>query len=282
MDTTKIKKGLGRGLSSLIGETKLEITTNKLSVSDLISNKFQPRKLFDEESLQDLSNSIKERGVIQPIIVRKSSDHSSKYEIIAGERRWLAAQKAGLHEVPVVITAADDLKSLEFSIVENVQRNDLNAIEEALGYNRLIEEFSYDQEKVAQFIGKSRSHIANFLRLLNLPEAVLELIKTKKLSPGHAKILVGLDNAEFVAKKIVEKKLSVRQAENFVKIFKTKKQSFKRLKDVNLQALESSITEKIGLNVYIKNKKNNNGSLVFEYKSLDQLNKIIEIIKSNY
>ena len=282
MDTTKIKKGLGRGLSSLIGETKSEITTNKLSVSDLISNKFQPRKLFDEESLQDLSNSIKERGVIQPIIVRKSSDHSSKYEIIAGERRWLAAQKAGLHEVPVVITAADDLKSLEFSIVENVQRNDLNAIEEALGYNRLIEEFSYDQEKVAQFIGKSRSHIANFLRLLNLPELVLELIKTKKLSPGHAKILVGLDNAEFVAKKIVEKNLSVRQAENFVKIFKMKKQSFKRLKDVNLQALESSITEKIGLNVYIKNKKNNNGSLVFEYKSLDQLNKIIEIIKSNY
>ena len=282
MDTTKIKKGLGRGLSSLIGETKSEIDINKLSVSDLISNKFQPRKLFDEESLQDLSNSIKERGIIQPIIVRRSSDHSSKYEIIAGERRWLAAQKAGLHEVPVVITAADDLKSLEFSIVENVQRNDLNAIEEARGYNRLIEEFSYDQEKVAQFIGKSRSHIANFLRLLNLPEAVLELIKTKKLSPGHAKILVGLDNAEFVAKKIVEKNLSVRQAENFVKIFKTKKQSFKRLKDVNLQALESSITEKIGLNVYIKNKKNNNGSLVFEYKSLDQLNKIIEIIKSNY
>ena len=282
MDTTKIKKGLGRGLSSLIGETKSEININKLSVSDLISNKFQPRKLFDEESLQDLSNSIKERGIIQPIIVRKSSDHSSKYEIIAGERRWLAAQKAGLHEVPVVITAADDLKSLEFSIVENVQRNDLNAIEEARGYNRLIEEFSYDQEKVAQFIGKSRSHIANFLRLLNLPEAVLELIKTKKLSPGHAKILVGLDNAEFVAKKIVEKNLSVRQAENFVKIFKMKKQSFKRLKDVNLQALESSITEKIGLNVYIKNKKNNNGSLVFEYKSLDQLNKIIEIIKSNY
>ena len=255
MDTTKIKKGLGRGLSSLIGETKSEININKLSVSDLISNKFQPRKLFDEESLQDLSNSIKERGIIQPIIVRRSSDHSSKYEIIAGERRWLAAQKAGLHEVPVVITAADDLKSLEFSIVENVQRNDLNAIEEALGYNRLIEEFSYDQEKVAQFIGKSRSHIANFLRLLNLPEAVLELIKTKKLSPGHAKILVGLDNAEFVAKKIVEKNLSVRQAENFVKIFKIKKQSFKRLKDVNLQALESSITEKIGLNVYIKNKK---------------------------
>ena len=282
MDTTKIKKGLGRGLSSLIGETKTDININKVSISDLISNKFQPRKIFDEESLQDLTSSIKERGIIQPIIVRKSKDNNSKYEIIAGERRWLAAQKAGLHEVPVVITNVDDLKSLEFAIVENVQRKDLNAIEEALGYQRLIEEFSYDQEKVAQFIGKSRSHIANFLRLLSLPEEVLKLIETKKLSPGHAKVLVGLNNVEFVANKIVEKNLSVRQAENFVKIFKIKKKSFKRLKDSNLQALESSITEKIGLNISIKNKKNNTGTLVLEYKDLDQLNKIIEIIKSNY
>ena len=282
MDTNKIKKGLGRGLSSLIGETKAEININKVSISDLASNKFQPRKTFDEDSLQDLTNSIKERGIIQPIIVRKSSDDSSKYEIIAGERRWLAAQKAGLHEVPVVITNVDDLKSLEFAIVENVQRNDLNAIEEARGYQRLIEEFSYDQEKVAKFIGKSRSHIANFLRLLSLPESVLKLIETKKLSPGHAKILVGLSNAEFVASKIMEKKLSVRQAENFVKIFKIKKNSVKKSKDVNLQALELSVTEKIGLNVYITDKKNNTGSLVFEYKNLDQLNKIIEIIKSSY
>ena len=282
MDTSKIKKGLGRGLSSLIGETKVEININKISISNLISNKFQPRKTFDEESLQDLTNSIKERGIIQPIIVRKSNDDSSKYEIIAGERRWLSAQKAGLHEVPVVITNADDLKSLEFAIVENVQRNDLNAIEEALGYQRLIEEFSYDQEKVAQFIGKSRSHIANFIRLLSLPEAVLKLVETKKLSPGHAKILVGLDNPESVANKIVEKNLSVRQAENFVKIFKTKKKPFKRSKDSNLQALESSIIEKIGLNILIKNKKNNTGKLILEYKDLDQLNKIIEIIKSNY
>ena len=282
MDTTKIKKGLGRGLSSLIGETKSEININKLSVSDLLSNKFQPRKVFDNDSLQDLTNSIQERGIIQPIIVRKSSDNSSKYEIIAGERRWLAAQKAGLHEVPVVITDVDDLKSLEFAIVENVQRNDLNAIEEARGYQRLIEEFSYDQEKVAKFIGKSRSHIANFLRLLTLPETVLKLIETKRLTPGHAKILVGLDNAEFVAKKMIEKNLSVRQAENFVKIFKIKKQSTKNLKDANLTALEHSITEKIGLNVLIKNKKNNTGSLVVEYKDLDQLNKIIEILKSNY
>ena len=282
MDTNKIKKGLGRGLSSLIGETKVEININKISISDLVSNKFQPRKIFDEVSLEDLTNSIKERGIIQPIIVRKSSDNNSKYEIIAGERRWLAAQKAGLHEVPVVITKADDLKALEFAIVENVQRNDLNAIEEARGYQRLIEEFSYDQEKVAQFIGKSRSHIANFLRLLSLPEIVLKLVEKKKLTPGHAKILVGLDNAEFVATKIVEKNLSVRQAENFVKIFKIKKQSHKTAKDINIEALESSIREKVGLNILIKNKKNNTGTLLLEYKGIDQLNKIIEIIKANY
>ena len=282
MDTNKIKKGLGRGLSSLIGETKTEININKVLISDLISNKFQPRKTFDEDSLQDLTNSIRERGIIQPIIVRKSKNDISKYEIIAGERRWISAQKAGLHEVPVVISDVDDLRSLEFAIVENVQREDLNAIEEARGYQRLIEEFSYDQEKVAQFIGKSRSHIANFLRLLSLPESVIKLVETQKLTPGHAKILVGLDNAEFVANKIVEKKLSVRQSENFVKIFKTKKYSLKRSQDSNLQALETSIREKIGLNVLIKNKKNNSGFLLLEYKDLDQLNKIIKIIKSNY
>jgi ParB family chromosome partitioning protein len=282
MDANKIKKGLGRGLSSLIGETMTDVNINKLSISVLLSNKFQPRKIFDEENLQDLTNSIKKRGIIQPIIVRKSSDKSSKYEIIAGERRWLAAQKAGLHEVPVVITDVDDLKSLEFAIIENVQRNDLNALEEARGYQRLIDEFSYNQEKVAEFIGKSRTHITNFLRLLTLPNAVLKLIETKKISPGHAKILVGLDNSEFVANKIVEKNLSVRQAENFVKIFKIKKQSFKTQRDINLQSLENSVREKIGLNVLIKNKKNNTGSLIFEYKDLDQLNKIIDIIKSNY
>tara|TARA_B110000090_G_C13327885_1_gene426150 strand:+ start:248 stop:1096 length:849 start_codon:yes stop_codon:yes gene_type:complete len=282
MDTNKIKKGLGRGLSSLIGETKTEININKLSISVLVSNKFQPRKIFDEDNLEELTNSIKERGIIQPIIVRKSADQNSMYEIIAGERRWLAAQKAGLHEVPVVITNINDLKSLEFAIVENVQRKDLNAIEEARGYQRLIEEFSYDQEKVAKFIGKSRSHVANCLRLLGLPEQVLKMIETKKLSAGHAKILVGLDNAEFIAKKIVKKNLSVRQAENLVKIFKIKKQTFKSSKDINLQALESSIIEKLGLNILIKNRKNNTGSIVVEYKDLDQLNKIIEIIKLNY
>ena len=282
MDSNKIKKGLGRGLSSLIGETKLETNINKLPISDLLSNKFQPRKIFDEESLHDLTNSIKQRGIIQPIIVRVSADHDSKYEIIAGERRWLAAQKAGLHEVPVVITNVNDLKSLEFAIVENVQRHDLNAIEEARGYQRLIDEFSYDQEKVAQFIGKSRSHIANFLRLLNLPKVVLKLIEDKKLSAGHAKILVGLNNIEFIAKKIIEKKLSVRQAEKLVKIFKTRVNTNKPRKDPNMTNLESSITQKIGLNVLIKNKKNNKGSIIFEYNDIEQLNKIIEIIKANY
>ena len=168
MDSSKIKKGLGRGLSSLIGETKVATNINKLLISDLKRNKLQPRRIFDENSLEDLTNSIKERGIIQPIIVRKSNEDKSKYEIIAGERRWISAQKAGLHEVPVVITEADDLKSLEFAIVENVQRHDLNAIEEAQGYQRLINDFSYDQEKVAKFIGKSRSHITNTLRLLTL------------------------------------------------------------------------------------------------------------------
>ncbi len=278
----KIKKGLGRGLSSLIGETKVEPQKNQLQISDLVPNKYQPRKIFDKTSLEELTNSIKERGMIQPIIVRKSNEDVSKFEIIAGERRWLAAQRAGLHNVPVVITQADDLKSLEFAIVENVQRHDLNPLEEAQGYKRLIDEFSYDQEKVSKFIGKSRSYIANSLRLLTLPAYVINLIETHKLTAGHAKILVGLSNASFVATKIIEKKLSVRQAENFVKIFKNKKHKSSKSKDSNILALELSISNKIGLNVDIQNNKSNKGSIRFEYKDLDQLNKIIDIIKSNY
>ena len=282
MDSNKIKKGLGRGLSSLIGETKVETPKNQLSITDLIPNKYQPRKIFDEDNLNDLTSSIKERGILQPIIVRKSNDDKSKFEIIAGERRWLAAQKAGLHTVPVVITEADDLKSLEFAIVENVQRHDLNPLEEAQGYKRLIDEFNYDQEKVSNFIGKSRSHITNSLRLLTLPLEVIKLIETQKLTAGHAKILVGLENSFFVANKIVEKKLSVRQAESFVKIFKNKRQKPNNVKDANIKDLEISVSNKIGLNVLIKNKKNNKGKITFEYKGLDQLNKIIDIIKSNY
>ena len=282
MDSFKIKKGLGRGLSSLIGDTKVNTNTNKLLVSDLVRNKLQPRKTFDEKNLDELTNSIKERGVIQPIIVRKSEDQGNKYEIIAGERRWLAAQNAGLHEVPVVVTEANDLKSLEFAIVENVQRQDLNPIEEAHGYQRLINEFSYDQEKVAKFIGKSRSHVTNCIRLLSLPREVIELVEINKISQGHAKILVGLQNAYFLARKIIDKSLSVRQTELLVRIFKNKKIPKHTSKDPNLKKLESTITDKTGLNVTINNKKNNTGSISFEYKNLEQLNRILELIKSNY
>ena len=282
MDALKIKKGLGRGLSSLIGDTKVDTNINKLSIGELIRNKYQPRKNFNQENLDELTNSIKERGIIQPIVVRKSADQKSKYEIIAGERRWLAAQNAGLHEVPVVITEADDLKSLEFAIVENVQRIDLNVVEEAEGYQRLIDDFSYDQNKVEQFIGKSRSHVTNCLRLLNLPAEVVHLIKNNKLTQGHAKILVGLENAHFLAKKIIEKNLSVRQTENLVKIFKTNKVPKFNKKDPNIKNLELSLIEKIGLNVLIKNNKKNAGSITLEYKNLEQLNKLIEIIKFNY
>ena len=282
MDSNKIKRGLGRGLSSLIGETKVETQKNKLLIGDLKPNKFQPRKNFDQENLDELTSSIKERGILQPIIVRRSIEDQSKFEIIAGERRWLAAQKAGLHDVPVIITEADDLKSLEFAIIENVQRHDLNPLEEAQGYKRLIDEFSYDQEKVSKFIGKSRSYITNSLRLLSLPIEVIKLIETQKLTAGHGKILVGLENALFVANKIIEKNLSVRQAENLVKLFKVEKNKSSKTKDINIMHLEMSIVNKVGLNVEIQNKKNNKGKIVFEYKNLDQLNKIIDIIKSNY
>jgi len=280
----KIKKGLGRGLSSLIGEKNIDTKSNQVSITDLIPNKYQPRKIFDENKLEDLTNSIKERGIIQPIIVRKSIDDKFKYEIIAGERRWIAAQKAALHTVPVIVIEADDLKSLEFAIVENIQRHDLNPLEEAKGYKRLIEDFSYDQEKVSKFIGKSRSYISNSLRLLLLPEEVIKLIEERKISAGHAKILVGLDNAIFLAQKIILKKLSVRQTENLVKIFKTKnkKQRFDQLQDPNIKNLEKIITEKTGLNVKIKNNKKNKGIISFSYQELNQLNKIIDIIKSYY
>jgi ParB family chromosome partitioning protein len=277
-----IKKGLGRGLSSLIGETKLETQKNQLPIIDLIPNKYQPRKIFDERNLEDLTNSIKERGMIQPIIVRKSNDDKSKYEIIAGERRWIAAQRAGLHNVPVVITKIDDLKSLEFSIIENVQRHDLNPLEEAQSYKRLINEFGYDQEKVSKFIGKSRSHITNSLRLLTLPEEVIKLIEIQKLTAGHAKILVGLDNASFIANKIIEKKFSVRQAEKFVNFFKKNFKKIRKTKDSNISHLENTLTDKIGLNVVIKNDKKNKGKITFFYKKIDQLEKLIEIIKLNY
>lgn len=280
MISFKSKKGLGRGLSSLIGEGKVS-SSAKANISELRRNKYQPRKKFDETSLKELSDSIKSRGIIQPIIVRNSNG-DSKYEIIAGERRWLAAQKAGLHEVPIVVIEADDKKALEFGIVENVQRHDLNSIEEAEGYKRLIDEFSYDQEQVAKFIGKSRSHITNSLRLLSLPDEIVELIKENKISPGHAKILVGLENSLSISKKIISKKLSVRQTESLVRAYKTPYKKLLNNKDPNIRLLEQNLIDKIGMNVEIKNKKNNKGSITFNYKELDQLNRIIELIKNNF
>ena len=282
MIDNKIKKGLGRGLSSLLGDVPKKIETNKISIKDIVRNKFQPRKNFDNEKMEELTNSIKERGIIQPIIVRKSSEQSDKFEIIAGERRWHAAQSAGLHEVPVVEIEADNLKSLEFAIVENVQRADLNPIEEAKGYKKLIDEFNYDQEKVSKFIGKSRAHVTNCLRLLSLPNEVILLIEGNKISQGHAKVLVGLENAHFLAKKIIEKKLSVRQAENLIRSLKSYKGKNKTTKNPNLSSLESSIEEKTGIKVFIRNKKNNTGQVTFAYKDLDQLNRLIMVIKANY
>ena len=282
MNPFKSKKGLGRGLSSLIGDIKSTSTNNKLLISDVVRSTLQPRKNFDKQYLEDLTNSIKERGVVQPIIVRKSKDISGKYEIIAGERRWLASQNAGLNEIPSIIIEADDLKSLEFAIVENVQRHDLNPIEEANGYKKLMDDFGYDQDKVAKFIGKSRAHIANCLRLLSLPDNVIQLVEVNKLSQGHAKILVGLENSFVIAKKIIDKKLSVRQSENLVRLFKNPSKRKISSKSANIRDLENILKDKLGIRVLINNKKNNRGSISFEYKDLDQLNRIIEIIKSNY
>jgi len=278
----RLKKGLGRGLSSLLGDSEKKIVTNKISIKDIVRNKFQPRKHFNKESLEELTNSIKEQGLIQPIVVRPSNADQSKYEIIAGERRWLASQNAGLHEVPVVILNVDDAKSLEFAIVENVQRQDLNAIEEARGYQRLIEEFSYNQEKLSKFIGKSRSYIANSLRLLGLPSEVLNMVETGTLSAGHARSLIGLNNSVDVAKKIIQKKLSVRQSEVLVRQFRDKKFKLVSKKDSNILNLQKNLEEKTGLSVSINNKKNNSGTISFEYRNLEQLDKLIEVIKKNY
>ncbi len=278
----KNKKGLGRGLSSLIGDSEVKMTNNKLSISSIVPNRYQPRKIFDKEDLDDLSNSIKQRGIIQPLVVRKSEIDNEKFELIAGERRLQAAQSAGLHEVPVVILEADNLKALEFAIVENVQRKDLNPIEEANGYKKLIDEFSYDQDKVSRFIGKSRSHVSNTLRLLNLPKDVIALIEENKLSQGHAKILVGIENSSVIARKVISKNLSVRQTEALIKTLKRNNKSRTFSKDSNILHLENDLKDKIGINVEIKNKRNSSGQLVFNYKDLDQLNRLIMIIKANY
>ena len=277
----KNKKGLGRGLSSLIGDSDITVTTNKISISSIAPNKFQPRKRFEKESLEELSNSIRERGIIQPLIVRKSEDKENKYELIAGERRLQASQNAGLHEVPVVILKADNLKSLEFAIVENVQRKDLNPIEEAEGYQRLINEFHYDQEKVAKFIGKSRAHISNCLRLLTLPKKIIKYLEDEKISQGHAKILVGLENSELIADKIISKKLSVRQTEGLARLIRNKNIQ-KTKKDPNTLDVENQLSSKIGMRVFIQSNRNKSGTLTFEYKDFDQLDRLIKVVKDNY
>ena len=282
MIENRLKKGLGRGLSSLLGDSSKKIETNKVAIKDLIRNKFQPRKHFDKQSLDELTNSIKEQGVIQPIIVRSSKTSDGKYEIIAGERRWLASQNAGLHEVPVVILNVDDVKTLEFAIVENIQRQDLNPIEEARGYQKLVDDFNYNQEKLSKFIGKSRSYIANSLRLLSLPEDVLLMVEEGNLSAGHARTLIGLNNSIDVAKKIIQKELSVRQSEILVKQFRNKKIKLVSKKDSNILDLQKNLEDKTGLNVSINNKKNNSGTISFEYRDLNQLDKLINIIKKNY
>ena len=282
MMQNRIKKGLGRGLSSLLGDSSKKIETNKVSINDLIRNKFQPRKNFNKESLDELTNSIKEQGVIQPIVVRPSKSPEGKYEIIAGERRWLASQNAGLHDVPVVVLDVDDVKSLEFAIVENVQRQDLNPIEEARGYQSLIDEFNYNQDKLSKFIGKSRSYIANSLRLLSLPNEILLMVEEEKLSAGHARSLIGLHNSINIAKQIIQKKLSVRQAEILARQFRDKKLKLIEKKDPNILDLQKSLDEKTGLNVSVTNKKNNSGTIAFEYSDLDQLERITNTIKNNY
>ena len=279
---SRLKKGLGRGLSSLLGDSSKKINTNKVSIKDISRNKLQPRKHFDKDSLEELTNSIKKQGVIQPIVVRPDKSSEGKYEIVAGERRWLASQNAGLHEVPVVILNIDDVKSLEFAIVENVQRQDLNPIEEARGYQRLINDFNYNQEKLSQFIGKSRSYIANSLRLLSLPEEVLLMVEQGNLSAGHARSLIGLVNSVDIAKKIIQKKLSVRQSEILARQFRDKKFKLVSKKDPNILDLQKVLEEKVGLTVSINNKKNNSGTISFEYQDLDQLNRLIDIIKKNY
>ena len=276
MDSNKIKKGLGRGLSSLIGETKVETQKNQISISDLVPNRYQPRKIFDERNLEDLTNSIKERGMIQPIVVRKSDDSKSKFEIIAGERRWLAAQRAGLHEIPITILDLSDVESLEVAIVENIQRDDLNPIEEAKGYKRLNEEFKYDHESISKLMSKSRSHISNTLRLLSLPSDVISMLEEGSLTSGQARPLIGISNASSIAEEIVSKNYSARKVEYLVRNKKGGK-IVKKI-DTNILKTQERLQKILGLKVNIINKKNNSGKITIEYKDLDQFELISDLL----
>jgi len=281
-------KGLGKGLSALMGDVPPEniqtkSSSEKIPIHFVYANPSQPRKNFNQELLNELSVSIKEQGIIQPILVRKKSE--DKYEIVAGERRWRAAQLAKIHEVPVIILNIDDKKSLEFAILENIQRSDLNGIEEALGYDNLVKKFGYSQETLSKILGKSRSHIANTLRLAGLPEEIKKMISDGLLTPGHARCLVNVPDNIKLAKIIVNKNLSVRQAEFLVKkeqVFSSLKKIKTNSKDTNIKSLESDLGLLMGIKVDIKNKKNNSGDIKFSYKNLDQLNKIISVLKGYF
>ena len=279
---SKKNKGLGKGLSALFGDQKNPVNKGKndsniqkVLIGELARNKYQPRTIFDEEKLKELSESIKKNGMIQPIAVRKNNSSSEPYEIVAGERRWLAAQKAGLHDVPITILDLNDSETLEVAIVENIQREDLNVVEEAKGYKRLNEEFGYDQDKIAKMMSKSRSHISNTLRLLNLPKDIIAMLEQGELTAGQARPLIGMPNASSIAEEIVAKKLSARSIEN---IKKNKLKSFTI--DPNIFDAQRDIERSIGLKVTIQNKKNNSGKLTIEYKNLDQLELISKLLKN--
>ena len=282
------KKGLGRGLSALFGDQKSEQKDQKITgkslragISDLRPNKYQPRTHFNEEKLSELANSIKKNGIIQPIAVREDDGDPGRYEIVAGERRWLAAQKAGLHEVPIVVLDLDDSETLEVAIVENIQRDDLNVVEEAKGYKRLSDEFGYDHEKIAKFMSKSRSHISNTLRLLTLPEDVIGLIQEGNLTAGQARPLIGLSNATNIAEEIVAKNLSARSVEILVRNKKGPQKSGQIKIDANILNEERRIQENLGLNIKIENKKNNSGKITILYKNLEQFELVSNLLKRN-
>ncbi len=289
MNSTKKKKGLGRGLKALFGDQKsdeirqkpLNSASFKANISDLTPNKYQPRVHFDKTKLEELANSIKKNGIIQPIAVREEKTDPGRYQIVAGERRWLAAQKAGLHEVPINILDLDDNEALEVAIVENIQRDDLNIIEEAKGYQRLSDEFGYDHEKIAKFMSKSRSHISNTLRLLTLPSDVISMIEEGMLTAGQARPLIGLPSATNIAEEIVAKNLSARSVEILVRSQKGPQKSGQIKLDANILSEQNRIQENLGMNVTIQNKKNNSGKITILYKDLDQFQLISNLLKKN-
>jgi ParB family transcriptional regulator, chromosome partitioning protein len=280
------KKGLGRGLSALFGDAKSQDNTIQIKDSQQMSlignlnrNKFQPRINFNETKLNELANSIKKNGLIQPIAVRPDNDDIGKFEIVAGERRWLAAQKAGLHEVPIVIHKLSDIETLEVAIVENIQREDLNAIEEAKGYERLKNEFRYDNEKIAEMMSKSRSHVSNTLRLLTLPQDVISMLEKGELTPGQARPLIGLSDPSSIAEEVVKKNMSARSIEILAK--SKKRGSFTKTIDANIEAERKSLEDKLGLQVIISNKKNNSGKITISYNDTTQFELISSLLKKN-